>query len=119
MSYLVAGLWAAHWREGRAGEAMSLGKACAVLRNGPSGSESIERRFINLLDSDPDQLPHRLRQMLAVVKEYNLDFEALLKGLLFWKGDQKRTQNLWAREFYRNIATGTETEPQANEEETT
>jgi CRISPR system Cascade subunit CasB len=119
MYYLVAGLWAAHWREGRAGEAISLGKACALLRSGPNGSESIERRLINLLDADPDQLPHRLRQMLAVVKEYNLDFEALLKGLLFWKDDQKRTQNRWAREFYRNISVETETEPHANEEETT
>jgi CRISPR system Cascade subunit CasB len=117
--YLVAGLWAAHWREGRAGEAISLGKACALLRSGPNGSENIERRFVSLLDADPDQLPHRLRQMLAMVKEYNLDFEALLKGLLFWNDDQKRTQNRWAREFYRNIPLGTETEAHVNEEETT
>ena len=116
--YLVAGLWAVHWREGRAGEAISLGKACALLRSGPNGSESIERRFISLLDADRDQLPHRLRQMLAMVKEYNLDFEALLKGLLFWTDDQKRTQNQWAREFYRNITVETEAEPHANEEET-
>src|SRR5208283_5569649 len=75
MHYLVAGLWAAHWREGRVGEAMALGKACALMRSGTKGSESIERRFVNLLDADTDQLAHRLRQMVAVVKDYNVDFE--------------------------------------------
>lgn len=30
MFYLIAGLWAAHWREGRTGTPMSIGKACAV-----------------------------------------------------------------------------------------
>ena len=103
MYYLAAGLWAAHWREGRISEAMTLGKACALMRNSTKGSESIERRFVNLLDADTDQLPHRLRQMVAVVKDYNVDFEVLLKGLLFWKDDQKRTQNQWARDFYRNV----------------
>lgn len=117
--YLVAGLWASHWREGRVGEAMSIGKACALLRSGPNGSESIERRFINLLDADPDQLPHRLRQMLAVLREYNLDFASMLKGLLNWKDTQKRTQNRWARDFYRNTPEQADTEAHENEGETT
>ena len=79
--YLVAGLWAAHWREGRSGERLPIGKACAAYQNA-SGSTSTERRFITLLDADCDQLPHRLRQTLALLKEYNLDFEILLFGLL-------------------------------------
>jgi CRISPR system Cascade subunit CasB len=102
MCYLVAGLWAAHWREGRNGVMLPIGKACADYQTA-SGSTSTERRFINLLDADIDQLPHRLRQMIALLKEQNTDFEALLKGLLYWNDDQKRTQNAWARDFYRNI----------------
>ena len=31
--YLIAGLWAAHWREGREGEPLSIGKACAAFDN--------------------------------------------------------------------------------------
>ncbi len=116
MHYLVAGLWAAHWREGRNGELMPLGKACAAFRTSSSGSESTERRFINLLDADREQLPHRLRQMVALLNDYNLDFEALLRGLLYWNDDQKRTQNQWARDFYRNLDSGKATEPIANEE---
>jgi len=99
--YLVAGLWAAHWREGRNGTPLPIGKACAAYQ-AASGSSSTERRFINLLDADRDQLSHRLRQIVALLKEQVIDFDALLKGLLYWNDDQKRTQNGWARDFYRN-----------------
>jgi CRISPR system Cascade subunit CasB len=109
MLYLVAGLWAAHWRKDRSGAPIPLGKACAVYQE-KSKSTSTERRFITLLDADPDQLPHRLRQMVALLKDQNLDFEALLTGLLCWNNDQKRTQNQWARDYYRNLNHENETE---------
>ncbi len=100
MFYLVAGLWAAHWREGRNGTPLPIGKACAAYQ-AASGSSSTERRFINLLDADCDQLSHRLRQIAALLKEQVIDFDALLNGLLYWNNDQKRTQNDWARDFYK------------------
>lgn len=102
MHYLVAGLWALHWREGQTGQQMPIGKACAAYRT-ISGSQSAERRFISLLDADSDQLPYRLRQMTALLKDQPLDYEALLKGLLNWPDDQKQTQNAWARQFYRDL----------------
>jgi len=102
MLYLVASLWAAHWREGRCGTPLPIGKACATHQVA-SGSTNTERRFISLLDADRDQLLHRLRQMIALLKEQVIDFDALLKGLLCWNDDQKRTQNAWARDFYRNL----------------
>jgi len=107
--YLVAGLWAAHWHEDVRGQPLALGKACA-LHQLASGSTSTERRFIALLDADRDQLPHRLRQIIALLKEQSIDFEALLSGLLYWDDDQKRTQNAWARDFYRNLNHETELE---------
>jgi CRISPR system Cascade subunit CasB len=109
MFYLVAGLWALHWRKDRSGEPMSIGKACAVA--------DAERRFITLLDADPDELPHRLRQMVALLKDFNLDFKALFNGLLYWNNDQKRTQNQWARDFYRNLNHKNETETATEKEE--
>lgn len=115
MHYLVAGLWAAHWREGRTGIPMPIGRACAT-HQATSGSTSTERRFINLLDADRDQLPHRLRQMVALLKEQAIDFHALLNGLLYWNDEQKRTQNTWARDFYRNLNHESETEPTSQEE---
>ena len=113
--YLVAGLWAAHWREGRTGTPVRIGKACAIYQ-ATSGSTNTERRFITLLDSDPEHLPYHLRQMIALLKEQNIDFGALLQGLLFWKNDQKRTQNAWARDFYRGTDNEIETELVAKEE---
>ncbi len=100
--YLVAGLWAAHWREGSRGQPTSLAKACASHWK-VSGSTSTERRFIALLDSDQDQLPHRLRQMVALLKDQAIDFDVLLTGLLYWSDEHKRTQNAWARDFYQDI----------------
>lgn len=100
--YLVAGLWAAHWREGRAGTAASLAKACA-LHQLASGSASTERRFIHLLDADREQLPHRLRQMVALLNEQPIDFQSLLNDLLYWNQSDKKVQNTWARAFYRTL----------------
>jgi CRISPR system Cascade subunit CasB len=100
MFYLVGGLWAAHWREGQRGQPMSLGKACAAYQ-AATGSTSTERRFITMLDADSGQLPHRLRQMIALLKDYAIDFDDLLNGLLHWNDDQKGSQNAWARDFYR------------------
>lgn len=102
--YLVAGLWAAHWQEGQTKATMSIGKASsAYLSQIQNDSRSIESRFITLLDADTDQLPHRLRQMTALLKDQPIDFEGLLKGLLYWNNDQKQTQRRWARDFYRSL----------------
>ena len=112
MHYLVAGLWAAHWREDRPGAPTSIDKACAVFdsekRKAMSKDDrqkltSTEKRFVTLLDSDRDQLSYRMRQMIALLKDQPIDFNALLTGLINWNDDQKRTQNNWARDFYRNI----------------
>jgi len=125
MHYLVAGLWAMHWRNDRAGTPMPIGMACATLdsekRNSMGKDDrqkltSTEKRFITLLDADSDQLPHRLRQMIALLKEHPIDFDHLLKGLMRWNDDQKSTQNAWARDFYRYMNLETETEPTSEEE---
>lgn len=115
MLYLVASLWAAHWREGRNGTPLPIGKACAVHQVA-SGSINTERRFISLLDADSDQLTHRLRQMIALLKEQVIDFDALLGGLLYWNDDQKRTQNAWARDFYRTLNHETASDYQIEKE---
>jgi CRISPR system Cascade subunit CasB len=103
--YLVAGLWAAHPREQSKRRRLSLG-AAAAAHAASNSSSSTERRFMNLLDADEEQLPHRARQMLALLKEQPIDFEALLRGLLYWNDERKRTQVQWAREFYRGADIG-------------
>jgi CRISPR system Cascade subunit CasB len=115
--YLAAGLWAAHWQEGPHGQPLPLGKACAQ-HQAASKSTSTERRFMALLDSDPDQLAHRLRQMVALLKGYPLDFDGLLKGILYWNDDQRRTQTQWARDFYSSLEHHAPDSPTTPTEET-
>lgn len=112
MHYLVAGLWAVHWREDRTGPLMKIGEACAEFdkekRNSMSADDkrkltSTEKRFVNLLDADADQLPYRLRQMVTLLKEYRLDFGQLLKDLMHWNSNKKTTQTAWAQDYYRNL----------------
>jgi CRISPR system Cascade subunit CasB len=113
--YLVAGLWALHWREGRSGLILSVGAACAAHMVA-SGSTSTERRFISLLDADVDQLPNRLRQVISLLSDQSIDFEGLLTGLLHWSSDRKYTQNAWARDFYRTAPIFDDTETARDEE---
>ncbi|TYO97623.1 CRISPR-associated Cse2 family protein [Geothermobacter ehrlichii] len=115
MHYLAAGLWALHWREGRQGQPMSLGRACAAYQSA-NGSLSTEQRFVALLDADRDQLLHRLRQMVALLKDYPLDFGSLLSDLLAWNNPRKPVQNRWARDYYRSAATNTTIESNTQEE---
>ncbi len=115
MFYLVAGLWASHWMGDRTGIPMTIGRACAAYQS-TRGSTSTEQRFITLLDADEEQLPYRLRQMIAMLKDQAIDFEAVLMELLYWNDDRKRTQNTWARDYYRNLETETDREPPTNKE---
>src|SRR3546814_15722485 len=57
--YLVAALWAAHWRDGRTGAALSLARACAAHQI-KSGSARSERPLNNLLAGDEEHTPPRL-----------------------------------------------------------
>jgi len=100
MYYLVAGLWATHWKLERSEKKITVAKACAnymVITD----SSSIEKRFISVIDADSSQLPYRLRQLIALLKDYPIDFVKLLEDLLYWNNELKLTQNAWARNFYR------------------
>lgn len=105
--YLVAALWASHWKTGRDGVSLPIGKA-AARHQLATESASTERRFIALLDADADELPYRLRQMVALLKDQTIDFSALLTDLLRWQSPDKRIQNQWARQFYRSLQKETD-----------
>ena len=118
--FLVAALWASHWREGQAQAKIKIAVAVGLhdkeRRDKLNPTErskptSTEKRFITLLDADEDQLPHRLRQMVALLGEQPIDFEMLLNDLLYWNSDSKRTQNAWARDFYRTLNPSTQPQP--------
>lgn len=82
----------------------TFGFAVATLYLERKKAESIEQRFIALLDADEVQLPYRLRQMVQLVKAeegIRIHWVRLLDDLLWWNDDERHVQQRWARAFYR------------------
>ena len=92
--YLVAALYAL--KDGEHQNGRTLARA---LREKAQESDSVEKRFLALLDADRDQIAFRLRQAVGLV-EGGLDFAQLLDDLLRWFGPERRVQARWAKEFY-------------------
>lgn len=112
--YLVAAVWAMHWKAGRSDPALPIGQAMArhatqhhSREQLDRGDSSTERRFVALLDADAEQLPHRLRQAIALLKDETIDFDVLLNDLLYWHAQHKPKQLMWARDFYRTLKPAT------------
>lgn len=101
--YLVAGLFALH-PDDISGD--SLGRTIAALYRRRE-SQSIESRFIVLLDADPEQLPQRMRQTITLVKDHGLpvNWTQLIDDLMGWSHESRHVQRNWARDFYRGIET--------------
>ncbi len=98
---LIGGLYALNRDEGSRGPIdKSLGATIKALYMDREQSPSIEQRFLTLLDSDRDQLPQRLRQMMALLKEYKIDWEKLLNALYQWDHPDRYIQRKWAMDFY-------------------
>lgn len=65
-------------------------------------SESIDRRFQALIDSDLDQLRFRLRQIVRLIaaSEQAIDWGQLLNDLLAWNHPDRYVQLRWARDYF-------------------
>lgn len=125
--YLLAGLYALYERaENQRGSAptgarrSTLGSAVADLYEQKEKSESIESRFIALLDADEEQLPNRLRQMVSLLRSasISIDWQQLLEDLRWWSSTRRNVQQRWARDFYRAVPETLETESRESDTET-
>ena len=77
----------------------SIGKAFHPLR---AKSDSMEARFVALLNAHPDDLADHLRHTVSLLKanEQPLDWFQLLGDLLQWDHPERHVQLRWARDFY-------------------
>lgn len=107
MFYLTAGLFALLERPLEGADRPkppeeNLGKSMATLYLARDKSPSIEHRFVQLLDADEEQLPQRLRQMMALLKSeaIGVHWERLLADLCQWNHGKRYIQHRWARAFY-------------------
>ena len=90
-------------------EASSTEGADTSVASAPQDNQRIsstERRFLTLLDSDPDQLPYRLRQIVLLITrgqngiKTHLDWAQLLRDLRFWNSSTGSVRRRWAKEFF-------------------
>ncbi len=102
--YLVAGLWAMNRQVDETGQGINLGEAAGRhARTLGDGKDSFERRFLNLLDADEERFFHYLRQMMAILNEYTIDFDDCLKQMRYWHAKGKSSQQKWAKAFYKEL----------------
>jgi CRISPR system Cascade subunit CasB len=94
--YVVATLFGS-FPEHRMGR--SLGKAFRALRQ---KSDSMEARFVSLLNAHPDDLDDHLRHAVSLLRasEQPLDWFKLLDDLIQWDHPEGHVQLRWARDFY-------------------
>lgn len=67
-----------------------------------TGSESIERRFVALLNARREDLDDHLRRAVALMKAHdvNVNWSKLLRDLRWWSDDSRRVQREWAQAFW-------------------
>lgn len=96
---LLAGLFALHPSEGGRG---TLATSLRLLRESISGKESLDLRFNAQLNSDIEDLPYRLRQVVYMLagSQIPICWHRLLRDLRNWENDDRRTQRQWARDYY-------------------
>ncbi len=96
--YLVATLFGL-FPEHRKG--YSFGSAFQLLK---AKSDSMEARFVALLNAHPDDLDGHLRHAVSLLKSYDqpLDWYRLFSDLLQWESLDGKVQLGWARDFYSN-----------------
>lgn len=102
--YLVAaliGLYPAEsWRSNAGRQDTSLGASLALLK--AESGDSLERRFVALLNAHADDLPEHLRQAISLLKSKDkpVDWLQLLKDIKRWDAEDNRVQRRWAKGFW-------------------
>lgn len=99
-AYLVAGLYAISGVQTGSG---SMGAAAFRLRT-RTASDSVETRFLALLDADEEQLSYRLRQMITLMSSADIapDWARHFRDLTNWNHPSRFVQENWARDYYRH-----------------
>jgi CRISPR system Cascade subunit CasB len=100
---VVAGLFGFAHDEVEDMREVSLGRALRRLYD-VRQNDSLERRFMALLNADAEHLPGYLRQSISLLKAENigLDWGTLLVDVCFWDVPGKFTQKKWIRDYYRS-----------------
>ena len=113
---LVAGLFA--WVKGDCPQnrGANVGRAFGHgLRD--DDKKQREKRFTDLLDTDREELPYKLRQAISLIARdrdgVGLDWVMLIHDLVRWDDPERGVQKKWARGFWLNPRPESETVEEA------
>lgn len=85
----------------------NLGKSLSFLQ---AESDSIEKRFVALLNADEEDLPNHLRQIVSLLKskEAPVNWLQLLRDIRYWNNEKNNVQRSWAKGFWGNLTESIE-----------
>jgi CRISPR system Cascade subunit CasB len=104
---LAAGLFA--WVKGDCPQAQGESFGAAFGSGlAPEQKQQREKRFIDLLDTDGDELPYKLRQAITLIARdgVGLDWVLLMRHLSAWSHPDRWVQAEWARGFWTTTEAG-------------
>lgn len=104
--YLVSSLFAYHPQDGEIG---NLGETFRRVRSA-TDSDSVEKRFVALLNCHVDDLPDHLRHAVGLAESHEVpvNYRSLLKDLRYWDHPDRFVQRQWARSFWAPSESETE-----------
>src|SRR6266536_5949977 len=88
------------WQRSDGKPLTNLGVSLALLKD--DSGNSLERRFVVLLNAHADDLPEHLRQAISLLKSKDkpIHWLRLLLDLKQWDREDRRVQRLWAKGFW-------------------
>jgi CRISPR system Cascade subunit CasB len=114
--FLVASLMGLYptysWKPTEQIKRNNLGKSLSFMK---ADGDSVEKRFVALLNADDEDFSEHLRQIVSLLKskEIQINWLQLLKDIKHWSSDSRSVQRSWAKEFWGN--TNLEKENEKNE----
>jgi CRISPR system Cascade subunit CasB len=118
--YTVAALFAFHqgsWRSAPERQPTNMGASFARLAM-TTDSESIEKRFVALLNCHREDLHVHLRHAVGLLKskEVPVDWAQLLADVRAWSWEKRPVQRAWAKAFWAQGGRGETVAAAAQEE---
>jgi CRISPR system Cascade subunit CasB len=103
--YLIAALFGLYpgesWASSEGRLRTNLGASLRWFASA-SNSESVERRFVALLNAHTDDLSEHLRQIISLLKSQDIpvDWRQLLHNVINWDDDDRIVQRYWSKAFW-------------------
>jgi CRISPR system Cascade subunit CasB len=88
----------------------SMGKVYWQIKREYKDAESVEKRFVALLNAHHDELDYHLRQAVSMAKSkyISINYQSLLKDILDWhhlRDKRKSVQFRWAQDYWKKADT--------------